>query len=842
MLAMILGLQLCNALLASPTFAQTVEILNGPPNLSPLSPHVELPSFGGTTWPLDCSAWPENPPSDGYLASIFGHREHGGGADFHRGADYRCDPDGDTCCRLSPTDFRCGQTDCSAGGTEVQAPVVALVGGTVETVHDGVHNNLVVRTDRPLNDISVGATNCNVMYTWYQHMRQDYAINEDTKKEWKVGDKVERDDPLGWQGNSGANTVHLHVSIRLCSNNRADGITPPVLDPEMNPFQLIGSDNGQAPDIRQLETEQDGADLLVTVQIETDDPDFDQLEITVYDAPNDRRHVRRLGYNSRFGINVAAGNLDTFLLQPDGESELTALQEPDPPAATSGFTLTARFVGLSLTADPDSRAQVKVADVFGNTSIEEIQIFGTAEVGNLVWQDNNDNGLQDAGEPGIGGLEVELYRSGGLFESTITDPQGLYNFDELPAGSYSLRFERPVDHGATVQVGGSPATDSNIDPQTNETPGFSLGSGQIDTSLDAGFTPNCSQVSLVGFTSEWKTSDTYTPGWNMSSFDDSSWDELQADLGFPQDDVYSLIPNTGLTSYFRLVFDVDDVTLFDTLDLSLFRDDGAVVYLNGTEVMRSNMPAGPISHHTEAASNSEDTDSANIPASHLLNGTNVLAVEVHNRGGSADLIFDLELRSLVCRSCLTETTLTSSVATYLEADDPDDNMGDDDEIKIKGGNERSGLLLWDSSSLPPSAKVLHAELVLHVTNDSSDAYPIYAMSRAWNEEEATWKKASGDTSNPVLWQAKGANGANDRSDTPLGLVRLKGSTPMTGTVVLNVSGRSVVEDWINGSLANHGLMINGDPNQSGTLKFSSDDDTNDPAPMLRLVYASGCTP
>ena len=51
------------------------------------------------------------------------------------------------------------------------------------------------------------------------------------------------------------------------------------------------------------------------------------------------------------------------------------IQFADPPVATSGFTLTARFENLSLASNPDTRVQVKVADVFGNTSIQEIPIF-----------------------------------------------------------------------------------------------------------------------------------------------------------------------------------------------------------------------------------------------------------------------------------------------------------------------------------------------------------------------------------------------------------------------------------------------------------------------------------
>ena len=81
------------------------------------------------------------------------------------------------------------------------------------------------------------------------------------------------------------------------------------------------------------------------------------------------------------------------------------------------------------------------------------------------------------------------------------------------------------------------------------------------------------------------------------------------------------------------------------------RDDGAVVYLNGTEVFRSNMPTnGAITFTTLASTNvgggDETTNSYSTLLSPglLLNGTNLLAVEIHqSSGGSSDISFDLEL-------------------------------------------------------------------------------------------------------------------------------------------------------------------------------------------------------
>src|SRR5215213_7851051 len=51
--------------------------------------------------------------------------------------------------------------------------------------------------------------------------------------------------------------------------------------------------------------------------------------------------------------------------------------------------------------------------------------------------------------------------------------------------------------------------------------------------------------------------------------------------------------NKYITTYFRKSFTVANPADFNSLTLDILRDDGAVVYLNGTEIYRNNMPAGP---------------------------------------------------------------------------------------------------------------------------------------------------------------------------------------------------------------------------------------------------------
>lgn len=110
-------------------------------------------------------------------------------------------------------------------------------------------------------------------------------------------------------------------------------------------------------------------------------------------------------------------------------------------------------------------------------------------VGSCVWEDINGNGQLDAGEPAIGGVVVNLFNDlGELVESTSTDVDGFYQFDDVLLGVYFLQFEAPEDLEFTIPNIGDEATDSDVD-DTNG-PGttvmFSIAAGQFVDDIKAG--------------------------------------------------------------------------------------------------------------------------------------------------------------------------------------------------------------------------------------------------------------------------------------------------------------------------------------------------------------------
>lgn len=143
--------------------------------------------------------------------------------------------------------------------------------------------------------------------------------------------------------------------------------------------------------------------------------------------------------------------------------------------------------------------------------------------------------------------------------------------------------------------------------------------------------------------------------WRELVFNDSGWKSGAAELGFGDGDEATTLNKNGTngqhttTFYFRHYFVVSNASDLASLTVNLRRDDGAIVYVNGVEVLRSNMPSGTnITSSTFSSGNASDDGknwySTVAPASMLINGTNVCAVEIHqDDDGSSDISFMLQL-------------------------------------------------------------------------------------------------------------------------------------------------------------------------------------------------------
>lgn len=123
--------------------------------------------------------------------------------------------------------------------------------------------------------------------------------------------------------------------------------------------------------------------------------------------------------------------------------------------------------------------------------------FNTA-VGDFVWNDENGNGIQDPGEPGINGVTVQLLSEEGdvVYETVtenhpITGEAGYYLFEGVWPNTYVARFPTELDSGFTLtipnQIGGK---NSVADPSTGLSIPFTIIDGQTIDTIDAGYLDN----------------------------------------------------------------------------------------------------------------------------------------------------------------------------------------------------------------------------------------------------------------------------------------------------------------------------------------------------------------
>jgi hypothetical protein len=237
---------------------------------------------------------------------------------------------------------------------------------------------------------------------------------------------------------------------------------------------------------------------------------------------------------------------------------------------------------------------------------------------------------------------------------TTPAPQSVANADEGVFRVIDIPLSRLVDGTNTiaVEVHQQSATSSDV---------------SFDLRLEAttGQTGPVQPSNLIAQNSTWKfMADGSNQGtaWRTLSFNDSTWSSGAGVIGRLNPGLTTTLPAAPghITDYFRKVFTVVDKAQITGLTLHLLRDDGAVVWINGSAVARTNLPAGPTAT-TPASANVGGADETTyfdltvdpaILQSLLQNGTNVIAVELHNfttdtASGMYDASFDLSMDATV---------------------------------------------------------------------------------------------------------------------------------------------------------------------------------------------------
>lgn len=182
---------------------------------------------------------------------------------------------------------------------------------------------------------------------------------------------------------------------------------------------------------------------------------------------------------------------------------------------------------------------------------------------------------------------------------------------------------------------------------------------------------------LIAKESEWKYLDDGSDqdtAWRRLDFDDSQWQSGQAKLGYGDDNNNTTLSfgpdenNKYVTTYFRYTFSINEVSDSDEFSANILYDDGAVVYINGNEVFRCDMPQGDIYYNTLSTGDIggilETTfHHYNISADNFVAGENIIAAEVHQADiTSSDIGFDFEL----IQSSIIPVNISASVEPLIQ--------------------------------------------------------------------------------------------------------------------------------------------------------------------------------
>jgi uncharacterized surface anchored protein len=174
----------------------------------------------------------------------------------------------------------------------------------------------------------------------------------------------------------------------------------------------------------------------------------------------------------------------------------------------AGYELTTQTEGTTDGSDANPTtgltSAVTLAAGENNPNIDAGIFQPTASLGDYVWYDNDQDGIQDPSETGVEGVTVTLYAGDGttVIATTTTDAAGLYEFTGLTPGTpYIVGFsDFPAGYELTTQT--TNTTDgSDANPITGLTSAVTLAPGENNPNIDAGiYVPTVPTGSIGDFT------------------------------------------------------------------------------------------------------------------------------------------------------------------------------------------------------------------------------------------------------------------------------------------------------------------------------------------------------
>jgi len=228
--------------------------------------------------------------------------------------------------------------------------------------------------------------------------------------------------------------------------------------------------------------------------------DVQSPQISLLKTPTDL--LLSVGEQAHFSITITnSGNADLTDVQlidaayPDCNHALETLQQGE----SHTYSCQKANVTASLTSTLQATAKAVTppweSELVTKSFVSHVEAALLASVGDQVWEDQNYNGIQDEGEPGIAGIALRLYHADDgraddgrePLYTTVSDDHGRYTFDKLFAGEYQLEVLLPPNLAiAPTRAGMDDALDSNLDVITGQTAAFIVAEGTNGSDLDIG--------------------------------------------------------------------------------------------------------------------------------------------------------------------------------------------------------------------------------------------------------------------------------------------------------------------------------------------------------------------
>ncbi len=160
------------------------------------------------------------------------------------------------------------------------------------------------------------------------------------------------------------------------------------------------------------------------------------------------------------------------------------------PAASASLAITVQVTGTDAIANTATGSTITAeSNVSDNADTVNVFPYTLSSIGNYVWVDADEDGVQDNDEEGAEGITVELRAvpKDILIDTQITDADGLYLFTNLASGDYRVVFTPPENaHFTTQNAGIDVAVDSDADESTGSTDTISLAVTTTLLTIDAG--------------------------------------------------------------------------------------------------------------------------------------------------------------------------------------------------------------------------------------------------------------------------------------------------------------------------------------------------------------------